>query len=330
MYLTNKKYWPVLFSVDIVGSIIFFPNKFRKKPMQSKIRKVLFIRLEHIGDMIMSTPVFENFKKSNPKCEVHVLCKTITKTIIKNNPYVDKIITFDPNWMIKRKEDKKKGTSELVSELKEERYDIIFEMHGDPRNNRLANMIAASETYTVGYGCRGAGFFLNEVKKYNPKIRNIDQNLELIKDYAKITTRNMKIFTDKKAKDDALKIMKKFGLKKNAFIIINPKSGRSEKDLTVKEVNNFIKRHKAQKILLTGSKAEREYNESLKKNAEDDIAGSRIINISGQTDLLTLAELVKNAKLVIAPDTGIIHMAKAVGTKFEAVYKTTDKNVWGY
>ena len=45
---------------------------------------------------------------------------------------------------------------------------------------------------------------------------------------------------------------------------------------------------------------------------------------------MTLTELVRNARIVIAPDTGIIHMAKTVGTRFEAVYKTTDKNIWGY
>ena len=74
--------------------------------------------------------------------------------------------------------------------------------------------------------------------------------------------------------------------------------------------------------MVTGSADQREFNERF--------VGEHVYNICGQTDVLTLAVLVKKAKKVIAPDTGIIHMAKAVGTDFEAIYKTTDKTVWGY
>jgi ADP-heptose:LPS heptosyltransferase len=327
MYLTKKMYWPILFLIDILGSILFFWKKFKKRPIdKGKIRKVLFIRLEHIGDMIMSTPVFENFNRSNPHCEVHVLCKTITKPIIENNPYVDRIITFDPDWMMKRHEDRKKSMPDLIAGLKKEGYDIIFEMHGDPRNNFLAYKIGLSGAYTVGYGCRGMGFLLNEVEEYDPKIHNIEQNLDLIKDYAKIRTKKMAIYTDKKAKDDASRIMKKYGLKRKGFMIINPRSGRQEKDLTHEEVDRFIKRGGTRKILITGAETDRIYNDQFISRSD----AKNIINISGETGLLTLTELVRNARIVIAPDTGIIHMAKTVGTRFEAVYKTTDKNIWGY
>ncbi|MBU1201202.1 MAG: glycosyltransferase family 9 protein [Nanoarchaeota archaeon] len=318
MYITQKKYWSFLFTIDIIGNILFFWTKLKKPP--KRINKILFIRLEHIGDMVLATPIFESFKKEHPECKIHVLCKTLSEPIIKYNPYVNKIITYDPSWMIQRQEDPKKTFYSLISTLRKEKYDLVFEMHGDPRNNLITFLTGS---YTIGYSCRGGGFFLNKIIQYNPKKRMIEQNLDLITNYCKKTTDKTRIFVDNNSKKEATKLMKKYNLKSKQYIIINPLSGRKEKDLTTEEVNKFIKEYSDQKIVITGSKSEIEKNKVYNKY-------TNIINVTGKTNLLVLTEIVQNAKKVIAPDTGIIHIAKAVKTPFEAVYKTTDKSVWGY
>ncbi|MEM4259833.1 MAG: glycosyltransferase family 9 protein [Candidatus Woesearchaeota archaeon] len=325
-YIINKKFIPITTMIDLVGGILFFWKKLRKKPI--KLKKVLFIRLEHIGDMVMATPVFELFKKCHPQTKIHVLCRELTVPIIKNNPYIDKIIIYEAPWFIRRKSKSRTNFFKLLTILRKESYDLIFEMHGDPRNNLLAFMTGA---YSIGYGCRGGGFFLNKLKNYdNKKRHNIIQNLILVEDYCQnkilksIREIKTKIFTDEKSKKNAEKIMKKYNLKKNRFIIINPLSGRKEKNLTKSETEYFIEKNKNFLIVLTGSKEEREFCKSFENRTK------KIINLCGKTDLLTLTELVKYAKKVIAPDTGIIHIARAVETNFEAVYKTTNKNVWGY
>ncbi|HIJ02259.1 TPA: glycosyltransferase family 9 protein [Candidatus Woesearchaeota archaeon] len=317
MYLTKKKYWPILLIIDLFGNILFFWKRFKSQP--SRPKKILFIRLEHIGDMIMSTPVFETWKKNNPDCEVHVLCRTLTEPLIKNNPNVDKIIVFDSEWMLKRQDDKKQDKSKIIKVLQKEKYDIVFEMHGDPRNIMLANKL---RTYTIGYSCRGLGFLLNKIIEYESDKQMIKQNLELIRPFCKDIYETTKIYSDNKANNDCSKLMKKYRLIKGKFIIINPKSGRAEKDLTNDEVWQSIKKYPTFKIIITGSQSERPNN--------DQYAKKNIINICGQTDLLALAELVKNAKLVIGPDTGIMHIAKAAGTTFKCIYKTTNSKVWGY
>lgn len=318
-YLTDKKYIPILCILDFIGSILFFWIKLRQK--SKTIRKVLFIRLEHIGDMVMATSTFETFKKNHPDCEVHVLCKKLTAPLIKNNPYVDKIIEYDAPWFIQRVIQGNKKFSEVVQELRTEKYDLVFEMHGDPRNNYLAFRTGA---YTVGYSCRGFGFLLNKIIKYDNDIHTIKQNLKLIENFCPdFKTEKTEIFIDHKAKENCKRLMKKYGLENKKFIIINPKSGRKEKDLTDEEVITFINKNKNSKIIITGSKEEMENNKKF-------IRFKNTIDLTGETDLLTLAELVRNAKKVIAPDTGIVHIAKAVGTEVEAIYKTTDRGVWGY
>lgn len=318
-YLIKKTFAPFILLFDLIGSILFFWTKMRKMPKPDKIKKVLFIRLEHIGDMVLATPVFETFKKNNPQAKIVVLCRELTVPIIRNNPYVDKIITYEAPWFIKRG-GKNKPITKLAKELRSERFDLVFEMHGDPRNNLLAFL---SGGYTIGYGCRGGGFFLNRIMPYDPKKHIIDQNLSLSSSFCTRAYNKTRLFTSNEEEKDASNLMKRYSLKNKSFIIISPRSGRTEKDLTDKEVENLISRYRKMTILIVGSRSESESNKSFRRF-------DNVIDITGKTDLQTLTCLVRRAKKVIAPDTGIIHIAKAAGTDFECVYKTTDVNIWGY
>jgi ADP-heptose:LPS heptosyltransferase len=316
MYRTSKIFWPFLLILDVLGYVFFFWKKYTLMPKQ--IKKVLFMRLEHIGDMIMATPVFENWKKNYPDCEIHVMCRSLTKPLIEHNPYVSKIITFEAPWFI-RAQKQDKTLSEVAVILKKEKYDIVFEMHGNPRSIRLSHQ---TDAYTVGYGCRGFGFLLNKCILYKDQ-QMIKQNLELIKPFCTITTEKTKIYIDKKSELNAKKIMQKYRLKPRSFIIVNPLSGRAEKDLTDDEVITYIRENKKYTILITGAASEAAHNKRFRSLPT-------VIDLTGKTDLLTMVELVKNAKRVYAPDTAIVHMAHAVGTSCHAVYRTTDKRIWGY
>ena len=313
MYKSSPIYWPLLFIMDAVGYILFFWKRSRSRP--KNIRKALFIRLEHIGDMVMATPAFENFKKDHPKAKVHVLCRKLALPVIEKNPYVDKVITYEAPWMI-RKENKERSLASLIDELKKEGYDIVFEMHGNPINNYIASRTGA---YSVGYGIRGAGFLLNKVIAYGDK-QMVMQNLALIKDFCRIKTTKTRIYYDQKQDP---KVLRKFHLQPGSYIIINPLSGRKEKDLTYEEVLAFMKKNRKGAIVLTGSASEIAPNKRFQrfKNVKD---------ITGKTSLEELFCIVRNARKVYAPDTGIVHIAKALGTEYRTIYKATDKRVWGY
>ncbi len=316
-YLVKKIFVPFVFLFDVIGSILFFWTKTRKKP--KRIDSVLFIRLEHIGDMVLATPTFETFKRNNPKTKVTVLCRELTVPMIANNPFVDEIITYEAPWFIARG-GKKRSLWNLADELKSKRFDIVFEMHGDPRNNLIAFLTGA---YSIGYGCRGGGFLLNKIMDYDPKRHMIRQNLSLIKDFSKKNYEKTSVYTTKGQEEKTEKIMKKHNLKKNGFIILSPRTGRKEKDLTDSETENLINENKNQKILIVGSRSEAAGNKKFRKF-------NNVIDMTGETSLPELVCMVKHAKKVIAPDTGIIHIAKAAGTDFEGIYKTTDVKVWGY
>ena len=59
-------------------------------------RSILIIRPDRLGDVVLSTPVYESIKKSFPHIQVSVLVNQANVSILENNPNIEEIIPFDP------------------------------------------------------------------------------------------------------------------------------------------------------------------------------------------------------------------------------------------
>lgn len=87
--------------------------------------KILVIQQKMIGDVLASTVICEVLKKNNPSWEVHYMIQPNTLPVVTNNPYIDKIIFFEP--------DKNKGILNLIKlgcHLKKEKYGIVIDAYG--------------------------------------------------------------------------------------------------------------------------------------------------------------------------------------------------------
>jgi len=65
--------------------------------MEQKLKKILVMRTDRLGDVILSTPVIANLRKAYPKSHIAFLCRPYTKEVLENNPYLDEIIIYDKN-----------------------------------------------------------------------------------------------------------------------------------------------------------------------------------------------------------------------------------------
>src|SRR5689334_24367825 len=57
--------------------------------------RVLFLRHDRIGDMILSTGILHAIAESNPTIELDVLASPINAPVLKNEPYVHDVVIFD-------------------------------------------------------------------------------------------------------------------------------------------------------------------------------------------------------------------------------------------
>jgi len=88
-------------------------------PARTTPLKVLFLRFERIGDMIMATSVIRAIAMSSPLVTLDVVSAPNTTPVLENNPYVRKVFTLDRGtW---------KSYRSLSRELAAEHYDVIVD-----------------------------------------------------------------------------------------------------------------------------------------------------------------------------------------------------------
>jgi heptosyltransferase-2 len=86
--------------------------------------KVLVIQIKMIGDVLASTVICETIKRNHPEAEVHYLIQKNTFAVVDNNPFVDKVLFFEP--------EEHKGFKNLNAfgkNLKKDRYDIVIDAY---------------------------------------------------------------------------------------------------------------------------------------------------------------------------------------------------------
>ena len=63
-----------------------------------RIARILVVRLDHIGDVIMTTPVLRLLKERYPEGMVTCLVASWGKAVVENNPYLDELLIYDAPW----------------------------------------------------------------------------------------------------------------------------------------------------------------------------------------------------------------------------------------
>ena len=114
------------------------------KIQKKEINKILCIKPRGIGDIILSTIVLENIKAELPSSEIHYLTEKFAKRAVENNPYVDKVITFEKEDFVLK----------VVKKVRSEKYDMVLDFWSNPKTAQVSFLSGAK--YRVGYEKRGS------------------------------------------------------------------------------------------------------------------------------------------------------------------------------
>jgi len=106
------------------------------------LKKILILRFSSIGDIVLTTPVIRSLKMQfssvhNEELELHYATKSSFETVLKHNPYIDKIHLLQ----------KEQSLSDFISFLKKENFDIIIDLHKNLRTSIIKFRLSA-KSYT--------------------------------------------------------------------------------------------------------------------------------------------------------------------------------------
>jgi len=262
--------------------------------------KILIIRFSSIGDIVLTSPVIRCLKQQVPGVEIHYLTKKSFQTVLKNNPYIDKLHLLEDSL------------SPLIYQLKAEKFDHIVDLHRNLRTMLLKSRL----------GIKSSSFDKLNVEKWllvNFKI-NILPPLHIVDRYLK-TVEFLGVKNDDKGLDYFLE-------KDYSLTELLPESHRNYTGVAI-GAQHFTKRLPVYKLIevcklldhpvvLMGGKEDAERADEIAKGA-----GEHVFNACGKFTLDESAYLVKMSMQIITHDTGLMHIAAAFNKPIISIWGNT-------
>jgi heptosyltransferase-2 len=271
-------------------------------------KKILIVRTDRIGDVVLSLPMAELVKKKYPDCKVAYFIRDYTSSLIDGNPFVDEVI-------IAEESDGKILFLKNLRKVKSKKFDTC--VIANPTLRISLMMFFAGINKRIGTGYRWYSLLFNkkvfEHRKYGEK-HELEFNINLLNKIdidLKNFTNDIKFHlnVDDKSSEKINSILIDRGFKsENKIVIIHPGSGGSSVDLPKEkliELTRMLSKLKNVTIVITGSKNESELCTEFE-------VGETVINLSGQLDLSLLKALIDKADIFVSNSTGPMHIAAAL------------------
>ncbi len=319
----KKKVKDILLFLDYVFWMVFDLSKF-KLIKKDKIKNALVIHLGAIGELLACTPVLKTLKE-NINCNVDFLAMQGPSIILRDNPNIRKIINYEENF--------KKNLENIKN-----KYDLAIILW--PGSLKISTLcLKAGIPYRVG--CfkmikeGPAFFFTRRIFPLKFKNKHAVESNAMFLNLIGLNNKDpkMEVFIDKIKMKRVNLVLKKNGIKD--FVIIHPGFGKygEGKHLSRKwpeerfaKIADYLIEKENLKVIITGIKDEAQLANNIKylvKNKRNTIV------LAGELDLKELICLLSKAKLLLAPDTSIIHIASALNIKTIDLMSRSTPTEWG-
>jgi len=271
--------------------------------------KFLVIRFSSIGDIVLTSPVIRCLKTQYPEAEVHFLTKKRNTDLLQANPYIDKIHFFSDSL------------SDTIQELNTEKYDYIIDLHNNLRSLRVKIGVKA-KSYSFNKLNLRKFFLIRFRLNFMPKTHIVDRNLKTLSHFNLSNDgKGLEYFIP--AEDEMLmsELPESY---RNGYVAIVLAGTYATKRLPAEKYKSLISEVDGPFILL-GGKSERTMADQILKWET-----GNVIDFTGKLRINQSASLVKNARLVISNDTGLMHIAAAFHKKILSVWGNTTPELGMY
>lgn len=282
----------------------------------TEIKKILCIKPRGIGDIVLSTIIIENLQNHFPNAKIDYLTEHFAKYSVANNPLVNKVLTMHKTEFV----------GKVAWRIRKEKYNLILDLWSNPRSAQITFLSGVK--YRVGFAYRGRKYAYNILGTSGKgEHHSAEHNLELLKPLdVKIISKNIhynvgvleKFFADDFFNENNLN-------DKNIFGIV-PSGGwdskRCDKNKWVEICKSISEEFNCSILVLWGPGDEIDA-EFIKSNLGNECL------LAPKSTLPQLASLIAKCKVIIANDSGPMHIAAALGIPTFGIFGPTNPKAHG-
>lgn len=289
------------------------------------VRRVLFLRHDKIGDMVVTLSTFHTLKRFYPQIEIGVLASKTNALVVKHDTSVSRVF-------IHRKTPA--GLLRTFRDIRSQRYDVVIDlMTGASVTSLIIAMAAAPGSYRFGVGKEA---FARYYDHYSLEWRNHELKLHISEVFRSPLipfgiplpkgVLDGKIQLSDAEKQRGREVFERIrNPRYQKLVLLNPSAGKLDRtwaaDKFVRLVGVISRAYPAVQFVVSYAPAE------IKLAKQMAAAGKENVSIIPEgLSILDIIALLSHIDLVISVDTSICHIAAELDVPLIALYSGNNVN----
>ncbi len=285
-------------------------------------RSILVVRLDHLGDVLMSTPAIAALRHAHPAARIDVLAAAWGRAAVESSPHVDRVREGIAPWY----EPGHGGVPAADRLLRISAglrggggYDWAFDFRGDPRVILFYLLPAARRRF--GFSRLGLERFLTDALPYDRRRSMLDLCLDLVGTAGVAPVGRRPVYrVDEASAHRARALLESRGVR-GAYAVIAPGANRAAARWSAEgfaAVGDAL--HAAGLGVVLAGRVE---DAPVTRRVAETMTCEKA-DLTGQTTLPDLAAILATASVLVSNDSGSAHLAAAVDCPTVAVFGPTD------
>lgn len=281
------------------------------------IRKVLVIKLRAVGDVVLSTVVLPDLRRTFQTARISFLTEPPAVPVVRSHPALDEVMVFDRNSM---------SSVELIRRVRSQHYDLVIDLFCNPRTALVTRLSGAR--YRAGYAFRGRRYAYNiPIIPRGDRVHNTQFNLDALS-ALNIDIQNRNIYFGFTSDDEGYvtEAVGRWNLEGRRLIALNTGGGWYTKRWQLEkfaELGDRISQIQGLAVVLPWGPGQRSEVETVAGLMKEKAL------IPPATTLGQLGALLKRCVAMVSNDSGPMHIATAVGTPVLGIYGPTNPLLQG-
>lgn len=295
------------------------------------LRRVLVMRLDRIGDVVMSLPALHDLRAALPTAHLTLAVGQWSADVARDAP-VNEAVIWNAPW-VGRADEGALSYRALWRKVRSEStagYDLAIDLQGDVRAIWL--MAAARAAVRVGYANTGSASLLSRVVPLDETVSWVEQNrraIDVALGRGRVTERPPFRWIDAagrvRGREELRERLRALGWNednKGPIIGMHPGAGRKIKEWPIERFRSLTELLVTEFdawVVLSGSSSEAKLTREIRAAAPH-----RTIDLAGDTGLKSFAEMITAMDVFVSGDTSALHFACAADVPTVAIFGPSD------
>ncbi|HEV2830166.1 MAG TPA: glycosyltransferase family 9 protein [Pyrinomonadaceae bacterium] len=286
------------------------------------VERVLVVRLRSIGDTVLATPSLFALKRFLPQLRLDILLEDWVAPVLSGFPHVDNVITLERKSTASR--------ARVARQLRANRYDVVYNLHGGTTATLLTR--ASGAKHRVGYSTYQYARLHNELSPASSvlwgrdKTHSVEQQLALL-GWTGVPVSDRpatKLAVTNEAAANISARLEAAGLRDQPFAVIHPAAAFATKQWAADKFGRVAEHLMGQGLPAIAIITPTEKPIIDEMNSHAATPAQAFMDLS----LPEITALLARARLFIGNDSGIAHIAAAVGAPSVVIFGSSNTAHW--